>query len=156
MLVLAFGNPGRGDDAVGPLLGDKLAGWLVDQRADDVEVVVDFQLNIEHALDLVGRRRVLFIDARASGEAGARFESVSAQADASYSTHAVSPQGLLEVHAKVVGGASPRAEILSVRGESFELGAPLSAAANEGVEAAWRGLIDWVVRARGVSEALCA
>lgn len=156
ILVLAFGNPGRGDDALGPMLAERLEARLAADGAQDVEVIVDFQLNIEHALDLVGRRRVLFVDARASGDAGARIDSVSARADASYSTHAVSPQGLLEVHAKVVGGPVPSAELLSVRGESFELGAPLTPAAARAMDAAWHGLLGWLDGARAREEVLGA
>lgn len=144
VLILAYGNPGRGDDALGPMLADRLEAWVAQHKTAGVEVILDFQLNIEHALDLVGRRRVLFIDARASGEVGARIDPVRAQADSSYSTHAVSPQGLLEVHARVIGGRMPQAEILSVRGESFELGAPLTPAASEGLAAAWQVLLAWL------------
>lgn len=144
ILVLAFGNPGRGDDALGPMLADRLEDWLAAQGRDDVEVIVDFQLNIEHALDLADRQRVLFVDARASGESGARLDAVSARADASYSTHAVSPQGLLAVHEQVIGETPPQAELLSLRGHSFELGDPLTVAARQALEAGWNGLLGWL------------
>jgi hydrogenase maturation protease len=58
-LVLAVGNLSRGDDAAGPLL----AGRLLDTNLPGVEVLVEFQLQVEHALDLAGRERVIFIDA---------------------------------------------------------------------------------------------
>jgi hypothetical protein len=52
LLVLAVGNPSRGDDALGPALLDALAA-LAAQGADrlgDIELLSDFQLQIEHAL----------------------------------------------------------------------------------------------------------
>ena len=55
-LVIAIGNPSRGDDALGPLAGQRLAAM----RLRDVEVLTEFQLQVEHALDLLGRRRVVW------------------------------------------------------------------------------------------------
>ncbi len=144
VLVLAFGNPGRGDDALGPMLADRLEDWLATHGRSDVEVIVDFQLNIEHALDLADRERVLFVDARASGENGARLDAVSARADASYSTHAVSPQGLLAVHEQIMRETPPQAELLSLRGHSFELGDPLSLVARQALETGWSDLLGWL------------
>jgi len=59
VLVLAVGNPSRGDDALGP----ELAARLEAAALPGVEVIVEFQLQVENALDLVGRERVIFIDA---------------------------------------------------------------------------------------------
>jgi hypothetical protein len=64
LLVLAIGNPSRGDDALGPLFASA-RGELARRRdrRGQVELLTDFQLQIEHALDLVGRARVVFVDA---------------------------------------------------------------------------------------------
>ena len=59
VVVFAVGNPSRGDDALGPLLMD----WLAEQARPGVQLVSDFQLQIEHALDLEGHSLALFIDA---------------------------------------------------------------------------------------------
>ena len=67
VVILACGNPSRGDDALGPILLDRLQAWLESAGcaglADDFELIGDFQLQVEHALDLIGRRLALFIDA---------------------------------------------------------------------------------------------
>ncbi len=64
VVVFAVGNRSRGDDAIGPLLLERLDAWLAgDGRGADFELIDDFQLQIEHALDLAGRRLALFIDA---------------------------------------------------------------------------------------------
>jgi len=62
LLVFGWGNPSRGDDALGPLLVEQLAGWA-QKSSGRMECLTDFQLQVEHALDLVGRERVLFVDA---------------------------------------------------------------------------------------------
>ena len=64
VVILACGNPSRGDDALGPLLLEHLEAWLAAEGlSNGFELIGDFQLNIEHALDLAGRRLALFIDA---------------------------------------------------------------------------------------------
>ena len=64
LLVFGWGNPSRGDDALGPLLVEQLADRAQAQLpAGRLECLTDFQLQVEHALDLVGRERVLFVDA---------------------------------------------------------------------------------------------
>ena len=64
VVVLAAGNRSRGDDAIGPLLLERLACWLAAAgRSGEFDLIDDYQLQIEHALDLQGRRLALFIDA---------------------------------------------------------------------------------------------
>ena len=63
--VCAAGGPSRGDDAGGPLVAERLE--VADVQG--VEVLVDFQLQVEHALDLAGRERVIFVDACADAVA---------------------------------------------------------------------------------------
>ena len=57
VLLLGYGNPSRGDDALGPMLLEMLEA---DRRAgrapDNFETLTDFQLQVEHALDLQRRR----------------------------------------------------------------------------------------------------
>lgn len=132
VLILACGNPSRGDDALGPLLAERLQGWLEREPAGlatHFELLVDFQLQIEHALDLVGRHLVLFIDAGHETPAPFVFRQAQAGEVASHSTHALTPEAVLAVLPRVVHEAAPPAFVLCVRGQSFELGEGLSAAA---------------------------
>ena len=61
LLVFGWGNLSRGDDALGPLCVERLRATVA--QAANIEYLDDYQLQIEHALDLVGRQRVLFVDA---------------------------------------------------------------------------------------------
>ena len=55
LVVFAVGNPSRGDDAIGPVICGRLAIWLENEKLTErVELIEDFQLNVEHALDLQG------------------------------------------------------------------------------------------------------
>lgn len=143
LLVIGYGNPSRGDDAVGPLLAERLTAWLADQGNTSVEVLTDFQLSIEHALDLVDRQRVLLIDAAAQGTLPFAVTPVVAADDATYTTHAVSPGGLLETYRRITKAPAPPVELLSVPGERFELGEDLSPEVTERLEAAWGFLRTW-------------
>ena len=62
-LVFGIGNPSRGDDAIGPLMIERLEREQSAGRLSGVDLLTDFQLQPEHALDLRGRARVLFVDA---------------------------------------------------------------------------------------------
>ncbi len=138
VVVLACGNPSRGDDALGPLLLDRLQDWLdAEGLADGFELIGDFQLQIEHALDLVGRRLALFIDAGHGTAAPFVFREAVAVDKPGHSTHALPPESVLAVLPRVSDEAPPPAFVLCVRGEKFELGEGLSVAASAYAEAAF-------------------
>jgi len=122
ILVFGIGNPGRGDDALGPLLVDAMQAL----RIPGVEMLVDFQLQIEHVLDLHGRDSVVFVDAALNMLTP--FEFVPAQATVShaYTSHALAPGALLAAYESHWGAPHPPAHILAVRGRHFDLGAALS------------------------------
>lgn len=138
LLVLAVGNPSRGDDALGPALAERLEAAAL----PGVEVITDFQLQVEHALDLVGRRTVIFVDAGSETPAPFEWRPVTAAADFLHTSHALSPEAVLQTYERVEGGQAPDAWVLCVRGESYELGAALSAAGAIHLEAAWPALRD--------------
>lgn len=62
-LVFGYGNPSRGDDALGWRLIEQLDALRAAGRLAGVDLLSDFQLQIEHVLDLRGRTRVIFVDA---------------------------------------------------------------------------------------------
>ena len=138
VLVLGWGNPSRGDDALGPRLLERLEGEAAarpEWRAHGF--VTDFQLAPEHALDFEGVQQVLFVDASSLAQAPFAFTRVEASHDRSFTTHALSPQALLAVRADL-GGTVPPAWQLAVRGLRFGLGDPMTDAASAHLEAAVR------------------
>jgi hydrogenase maturation protease len=136
-LIIGIGNPSRGDDAIGPLAIERLEALDL----PDIELLTDFQLQVEHALDLIGRREVVFIDAAASGAAPFYFGPAAPAADASATSHALSPAAVLQAFLHVADAALPAAYVLAVRGYAFELGAPLSVAAACNLDAALQMLV---------------
>lgn len=137
LVVFAVGNPSRGDDAIGPVICGRLAKWLENENlADQVELIEDFQLNIEHALDLQGRELALFIDAGENTPAPFIFAKIYPSTATGHTTHALSPEAVLQVYRQMESKEPPPSFVLCVRGEGFELGAELTPAALSGIDAA--------------------
>ncbi|MDO8608723.1 MAG: hydrogenase maturation protease [Phaeospirillum sp.] len=130
-LIFGWGNPSRGDDALGPLLLDGVEAALADHPEwGPVDLLTDFQLQVEHALDLDGRRRVLFVDALAgTPDVAYRVTTLEPARDSSFTTHALSPQGVMHVYETMRAKPPPPCQMLAITGEAFELGSPISAAA---------------------------
>ena len=141
-LVFAWGNPSRGDDALGPRFIEGLEALAAaNPYWPEFDCLTDFQLQIEHALDLRGRRRVLFVDASIDCPPPYALSTLRAARDASFTSHALSAPTLLQVYRDLEGEAPPPAQLLAIRGERFELGEDLSAAAQQHLAAAlaWAG-----------------
>ena len=141
LLVIATGNRSRGDDALGPLLLDALAA----ECDAAVELLEEFQLQVEHVLDLAGRSAVLFVDAsHAPVPGGAVLAPLAPQHGHPPASHALAPAALLGVFAQVQGDAPPPAWLLAIEGRSFGLGDEPSAAARRHLALALAGARRWI------------
>jgi hydrogenase maturation protease len=141
ILIIAIGNESRGDDALAPLLMRQLQA---DGITDQVEIIEDFQLQVEHVTDLCGRSAVLFVDADISCDAPYRFSEIVAAQDNSYTSHAMTPFALLHAYQQVYGADAPASYLLRVRGYGFELGESLSSEATENLKQATAKILDWL------------
>ncbi|HQY38439.1 MAG TPA: hydrogenase maturation protease [Giesbergeria sp.] len=147
LLILAVGNPSRGDDALGPCLLERLAARQL-EGAGDVELLTDFQLQVEHALDLQGRHAVLFVDAARPGVVdGACLASIQADARTPPNSHALSAPAVLQV-AEQLNGQAPPAWQLAIEGTDFELGAALSPVAIRHLDQGESMAMDWIATQR--------
>jgi hydrogenase maturation protease len=135
ILVFGYGNLSRGDDALGPLLLE-----YVESHCDlkDIEILSDFQLQIEHALDLENRSLVLFVDASVSCVSAFDFAQLEPARDKSYTTHAMSPAAVLAVYQSIKKQMPPPCFLLSIKAEKFELGESLSTPAKIHLDQACR------------------
>jgi hydrogenase maturation protease len=140
LLVFGWGNPSRGDDALGPLFVEAVEKMTL----PGVECLTDFQLQIEHALDLRGRHRVLFVDASSATGPPFALQRIAAARDDSFTTHAVSPQALLQVYEDIEARPAPPCWLLAIRGESWALGAPPGAPARANLRAALAAFTSWL------------
>lgn len=141
ILVFGWGNPARGDDALGPLFVEAVEAMDL----PGVECLTDFQLQVEHALDLEGRSRVLFVDASVDAPDPFGVAPLRARRDDSFTTHAMTPQAVLQVY-RDLRGEPPLAWLLGMRGERWALGDPLSASARRHLDAALHWARHWLTR----------
>lgn len=144
-LVFGWGNPSRGDDALGPTLIDALqSAGASHPEWGQVDFITDFQLAVEHALDLKDRRRVLFADAHTDLSAPYTLAPIVPGRDGSFTSHSLSPQALLQVFVQIEGNAYPPCWLLSMRAESMELGATLSHTALASLHQALDAATQWL------------
>jgi hydrogenase maturation protease len=128
VLLIGIGNPLRGDDGAGALLAERMA-QLFAARGLHVHLRIVQQLTPELALDIAAAEidAVIFNDVAATQlpndaihvswlDAGA--------ASASFSHH-VAPATLL-AYASALYGRCPTAWLVTVPGEVFAIGAPIS------------------------------
>ncbi len=150
-LVFGWGNPSRGDDALGPLFVERFA-QLAARHPEwgDIDFLTDFQLQVEHALDLQGRQRVLFVDASLDAPAPCSLTRIEAARDDSFTTHAMSPQAVLKVFVDIDEGEPPPCWLLAIRGERFELGEGLSDSAAQHMVAALQASVAWLLEGQTV------
>ena len=123
VLLFGYGNLSRGDDALGPLLLEYVESHC---GLDTIEILSDFQLQIEHALDLENRRLVMFVDASVACVDAFDFTALEPVRDKSYTTHAMSPAAVLDVYQSIKNQMPPPCFLLSIKAEEFELGDGLS------------------------------
>ena len=132
LLLFGYGNPGRGDDALGPAL----IARIEEMQFAGVECLNDMQLQVENVADLAECAQVLFIDADMSCTEPFEFSEVVAEQDNSYTSHAMHPAALLHAYRQVYRKYAPPAFLLRIRGYRFALGDPLSDKAMTNLEAA--------------------
>ena len=149
LLILACGNADRGDDALGPEFARRAHAH---SKEGDIEILVTTQFQVEHAFDIRGRARVLFVDAAAHGPAPFSFDSAKPERDRSFSSHDLTPAAVLAACAIAFGAeAVPDAHLLAIRGYDFTLGAPATDQARANLEAALRWFATHLLPARRIA-----
>ena len=137
VLVIGFGNPGRLDDGIGPILVEKLEAM----KLNNVTVDSDYQLNVEDAADIAKHDIVVFADAALAGSEPFFFAQLTPQPALGFSSHSVEPEVVLHM-AREMFGANTLGFALGVRGYEFnEFGEGLSDKAQKNVEAAIEFLV---------------
>jgi hydrogenase maturation protease len=144
-LVIACGNPLRGDDAVGPAAADIVSSW----QAPGVKVLAVHQLVPELIDDMKQAERVLFIDA-ATDTDGSAFQSavVEPKKSSRFFGHYETAANLLALLHEL-DGRTPDALLVSISALSFDHGQEMTASAKSNLQAALVSIRGWL------AEALC-
>jgi hydrogenase maturation protease len=142
-LIIGYGNPLRGDDALGVRVADCLAAIPTIAGDPMVQIETVHQLTPDVAGIIADAGMVLFIDVTAPSPGlppgTVHYEEIEASsASAEALGHHLTPAQVL-AYASAVFGARPRAYVATVTAETFDYGAPLSPP----VEAAVPVLVQW-------------
>lgn len=115
-LVLAYGNPVRGDDGI----GFAAAEYLRASGLDGVTVDTDYQLSIEDALNVAEHDFTVFIDAALEGEEPYTFEEIEERETPAVFTHSLEPSRLMGLANNLFGNRRVGYQ-LGIRGYEFTM-----------------------------------
>jgi hydrogenase maturation protease len=127
VLLYGYGNPGRGDDGLGPAL----AAAVEELALPGVAVDANYQLVVEDAAEMSRFGAVVFADAATAGPAPFWFARIegSGASHLGFSSHSVTPDQVMALARELFGSKVP-AYTLGIRGYTFgELDEGLSAQA---------------------------
>lgn len=136
--MIGYGNPLRGDDAVGQVIAERVAAWEI----PGVDARAVHQLTPELAESLASAAYAIFVDARAECTRGAWPEDahitmrpLAPRRTDSPLGHTAAPEGLLAL-AQSVYGRCPPAWCIDVPAAQFDFGSDLSPQAQAGTQTA--------------------
>lgn len=139
VLLIGYGNPGRGDDGLGPAFSEAIS----EAGLAGLDVDTDYQLVAEHALDVAGRDLVIFADALMGADEPYRFGPVAPGRPEVLGSHSLRPETVLALADTLYGGA-PEAFVLGLSGYEFgEVREGLSQRAEANLEQAKAFFLSW-------------
>lgn len=149
MHLIGYGNPGRGDDGLGPAFAARMAA----RGFAGLKVSTDYQLTVDHALLVSGAKSVVFVDALMHDRQPFRFGAVRPAASHDLTSHGVDPPAVLTLAATLFA-AEPEAYVLGISGLEFgEVREGLSAAAEKNLDRAEEFFLEWLARSGHASVA---
>ncbi|MBK1722734.1 hydrogenase maturation protease [Thiocystis violacea] len=117
-LIIGYGSPIRGDDALGPLAADRLEAGVLPRG---VEVISRHVLTAELVADLADQDRAIFLDAAVDVEPGeVRCQRLAPDESAvSTMAHFLDPRELL-AWCETLYGRAPESYLVTAGGDSFD------------------------------------
>jgi hydrogenase maturation protease len=140
ILLIGYGNPGRGDDGLGPALAVQIAALDL----PGVTVDIDYQLTVDHAALIATQDIVVFADAMIGLDRPYRLDRVQTTAPTTLGSHNVTPEAALTL-AGLLFGHAPPGWTLAIAGQDFgEVAEGLSPQATANLAAAAAFLQNWL------------
>lgn len=142
VLVIGYGNPGRGDDGLGPAL----AAAIAEMNLPDVTVESDYQLTVDHTTQIAAHDLVVFADAAIGLPEPWQLSALAAEPCRTFGSHSLDPAGALHL-TRLLYGEAPPGWVLAIAGKEFgEMREGLCPAAQDNLALAVRSLKDWLAR----------
>ncbi len=138
--LIGYGNPGRGDDGLGPAFAEVIAA----AELPGLSVRIDYQLSVEHALWIADAECVVFVDAMIDDGTPYRFMPAHPATAGGVTSHALSPGSVLGL-TRTLYGQTPVASLLGISGVQFgDVREGLSPEAEANLNAAVRFFRGWL------------
>jgi hydrogenase maturation protease len=134
VLLYGYGNPGRGDDGLGPAL----AAAIEEISVPGIDVDANYQLSVEDAAEMGRYSAVVFADAATEGPSPFWFSRIddSGTGRLPWTSHSVTPVQVVAL-ARDLFGSKVAAYALGIRGYAFgELDDGLSEQAKDNLDKA--------------------
>lgn len=148
MLLIGYGNQGRGDDGLGPAFAERIAR----KNLPMLMVDADYQLTVDHALAIAGVDCVVFADAMIGAAEPFRFERLQAGEVGDIASHSLMPAAVLML-AQTLYGHRPDAYVLGISGSVFgDVREGLSEVALRNLERAEAYFLTWYRQRAGVPD----
>ena len=110
--VIGYGNPGRGDDGLGPAFAARISGF------SNVRVCSDYQLTVDHALLIASATQVVFVDAMMGSDTPFEFGPMTPSTAQDLTSHSLSPAAVLALGSTLFE-ATPKGFVLGISGVAF-------------------------------------
>ena len=114
VLIIGYGNPGRADDGLGTAFAENIRNL----NLDNTDIDSDYQLSLEHALDIANAHLTILADAHVSCQEPFIIKKVSPSNSFNFSTHNMSPENLTSI-AEQISSNKKEVYILGIRGYEF-------------------------------------
>jgi hydrogenase maturation protease len=140
ILLIGYGNPGRGDDGLGPALASAIEALCL----PEVTVEIDYQLTVDHAALIAAHDMVVFADAMMDLAEPFRLSAIATNEPQALGSHQVTPEAAMTL-AGLLFGRRPPAWMLAIGGEAFgEVSEGLSPRAADNLARALAFLRGWL------------
>ncbi len=148
ILIQAIGNPLRSDDAVGPLLIERLSDEATHRFDDTIELEWVYQLQIENAEQWHHYEKVIVIDADSRAAEPLSWRELTEQRNVAHETfdsHQKSPESVYRLMRQFFETTSSplptRVFVLGIQAEIFEIGEHLSCTSQRALQKAEKYLV---------------
>jgi hydrogenase maturation protease len=141
-LLIGYGNPGRGDDGLGP----EFARRIERHGLPRLSIEIDYQLTVDHAAMVATAATVIFADAAMDATSPFYFRPLALSSPQGLGSHSITPQSALAL-ARILFGASSAGFLLGLGGVAFgEMTETMSDDAQRNLDLAEAFFLHWYAR----------
>jgi hydrogenase maturation protease len=145
ILIYGYGNPGRQDDGLGPLMAESINTWAKNNKHEFIQTDSNYQLNIEDADNIAPYDIVIFVDASIEDKQSYAFNEIHPSDEVNFTMHTCSATYILHL-CESMYNKRPKTYMLSIKGEEWQMKEGLSQAAQINFDKAKCFLEDWLTK----------